>query len=54
MHKIFAPASHMSLVRQKGQYDKRALFHPHKEGDLVLLDDPAQKHNKLATIVNMS
>lgn len=24
------------------------MFHPHKPGDLVLLDDPAQKMNKLA------
>ncbi|XP_037396199.1 uncharacterized protein LOC119263809 [Pygocentrus nattereri] len=33
---------------QKLQYDKKAVFHPHKAGDLVWLDDPAQRQNKLA------
>ncbi|KAL6455406.1 hypothetical protein MHYP_G00361500 [Metynnis hypsauchen] len=33
---------------QKRQYDKKAVFHPHKAGDLVWLDDPAQRQNKLA------
>lgn len=32
----------------KRQYDKKTFFHPHKPGDLVFLDDPAQKQNKLA------
>lgn len=27
---------------------KRLVFHPHQPGDLVLLDDPAQRMNKLA------
>ncbi|KAL7868371.1 hypothetical protein SRHO_G00097550 [Serrasalmus rhombeus] len=33
---------------QKLQYDKKAVFHPHKAGDLVWLDDPSQRQNKLA------
>ncbi|XP_076838590.1 acyl-CoA dehydrogenase family member 11 isoform X2 [Brachyhypopomus gauderio] len=30
------------------QYDKKTVFHPHKAGDLVWLDDPAQHMNKPA------
>uniref|UniRef100_A0A3B5A6B9 Integrase catalytic domain-containing protein n=1 Tax=Stegastes partitus TaxID=144197 RepID=A0A3B5A6B9_9TELE len=47
----FAGAAHTSALRklcQKSQYDKKVVFHPHEPGDLVLLDDPAQKMNKLA------
>lgn len=32
----------------KHQYDKKVVFHPHKAGDLVLLDDPAHRTHKLA------
>lgn len=35
-------------LNQKRQYDKNICFHPHQPGDLVFLDDPAQKQNKLA------
>lgn len=35
-------------LHQKTQYDKKLLFHSHQPGDLVLLDDPVQKMNKLA------
>lgn len=48
---VFSDAIDRSIaakLRQKGQYDKRVSFHPHQEGDLVLLDDPAQRQNKLA------
>lgn len=34
--------------RQKTQYDKKLVFYPHQPGDLVLLDNPAQKMQKLA------
>ncbi|KAJ0068233.1 hypothetical protein NL108_017965 [Boleophthalmus pectinirostris] len=47
----FADAAHNSTIsklRQKSQYDKKVVFHPHEPGDLVLLDDPANKMNKLA------
>ncbi len=35
-------------LNQKRQYDKNTFFHPHKPGDFVFLDDPAQTQNKLA------
>ena len=47
----FREAAHNSAAnkqRQKTQYDKKVVFHPHQPGDLVLLDDPAHKMNKLA------
>lgn len=34
--------------QQKTQYDKKLMFHPYRPGDLVLLDNPAQKMQKLA------
>ncbi|KAF5896528.1 cyclin-dependent kinase 12-like isoform X1 [Clarias magur] len=37
-----------SKQHQKTQYDKKLVFHPHQPGDLVLLDNPAQKMQKLA------
>ena len=43
-----AQRSALSKFKQKSQYDKKVLFHPHETGDLVLLDDVAQKMNKLA------
>ncbi len=43
-----AVRSTASKLNQKRQYDKNKNFHPHKPGDFVFLDDPAQKQNKLA------
>ncbi|XP_026054681.1 uncharacterized protein LOC113040593 [Carassius auratus] len=43
-----AVRSTAAKVNQKWQYDKKTFFHPHKPGDIVFLDDPAQKQNKLA------
>ena len=40
--------SDVSKRHQKTQYDKKTMFQPHQPGDLVLLDDPAQRMNKLA------
>uniref|UniRef100_A0A8C2FEK8 Integrase catalytic domain-containing protein n=1 Tax=Cyprinus carpio TaxID=7962 RepID=A0A8C2FEK8_CYPCA len=43
-----AVRSTAAKLNQKRQYDKKTFFHPHKPGDIVFLDDPAQKQNKLA------
>lgn len=43
-----AEQSAAAKLSQKQQYDKKTFFHPHKPGDFVFLDDPAQKQNKLA------
>ncbi len=43
-----AVRSTAAKLNQKRQYDKNTFFHPHKPGDFVFLDDPAQKQNKLA------
>lgn len=48
---VFSDATDRSTtakLRQNGQFDKWVSFHPHQNGDLVILDDPAQRHNKLA------
>uniref|UniRef100_A0A3P8S9F9 Integrase catalytic domain-containing protein n=1 Tax=Amphiprion percula TaxID=161767 RepID=A0A3P8S9F9_AMPPE len=47
-HAFAAQSSALRKLRQKLQYDKKVVFRPHEPGDLVLLDDPAQKMNKLA------
>lgn len=47
----FQDAAHTSAtskLHQKHQYDKKVVFHPHKAGDVVLLDDPAHRTHKLA------
>lgn len=44
-----AVRSKAAKLNQKWQYDKKTFFHPHKPGDFVVLDDPAQKQNKLAS-----
>lgn len=43
-----AQSSAATKQHQKTQYDKKVVFHPHQPGDLVLLDDPAQRMSKLA------
>ena len=43
-----AQMSAASKLHQKHQYDKKVVLHPHEAGDLVLLDDPAQRMHKLA------
>ncbi|XP_063072262.1 uncharacterized protein LOC134462919 [Engraulis encrasicolus] len=43
-----AQRSAAAKLQQKRQYDKQVVFHPHEVGDYVLLDDPAQRMNKLA------
>uniref|UniRef100_A0A3Q0R2N1 Integrase catalytic domain-containing protein n=1 Tax=Amphilophus citrinellus TaxID=61819 RepID=A0A3Q0R2N1_AMPCI len=40
--------SHAFRNAAHNSYDKKVAFHPHQPGDLVLLDDPAQRMNKLA------